>query len=195
MVVYLYTVPGGLASTALSLDGNVGRDSQGRVPCYSRCSLLMLRRIALAFAGIVALTPAAADDTRTQVWLNPGMLSKHFKRDQDYRETNYGFGAEVFLTPEHGLIAGSLINSNHERSRYAGYHWRPLQLEERGVTFSAGLAFALIDGYSNTNDGHAFPIVLPTLSAEYGRLGAHLILLPHPKNSSAIGLQLRLRVW
>jgi hypothetical protein len=155
----------------------------------------MLRRIALAIAGIVALTPAAADETRTQVWLNPGMLSKHFKRDQDYRETNYGFGAEVFLTPEHGLIAGSLINSNHERSRYAGYHWRPLQLQERGVTFSAGLAFALIDGYSNTNDGHAFPIVLPTLSAEYGRLGAHLILLPHPKNSSAIGLQLRLRVW
>lgn len=154
----------------------------------------MLRRLALA-AGILAFTPAAADEPRTHVWLNPGMLSLHFKRDQDYRETNYGFGIEVFLRPEHGLIAGSLINSNHERSRYLGYHWRPLQLEEKRVTFSAGLAFALIDGYSNTNEGRPFPIVLPTLSAEYGRLGAHLLLIPHPKNASALALQLRLRVW
>jgi len=154
----------------------------------------MLHRLALA-AGILAVTPAAADEARTQVWLNPGMLSLHFKRDQDYRDTNYGIGAEVFVKPEHGMIAGSLINSNHERSRYAGYLWRPLQLPEKRVTYSAGFAFALIDGYSNTRDGRAFPIVLPTLSVEYDRLGAHLILVPHPKNASAIALQLRLRVW
>ena len=154
----------------------------------------MLRRLALA-AGILAFAPAAAEEPRTQVWLNPGMLSQHFKHDQDYRETNYGLGLEVFPQPEHGLIAGSLINSNHERSRYVGYLWRPLQLVEKRVTYSAGLAFAVIDGYSNTRDGHAFPIALPTLSVEYGRLGAHLILIPHPKNASAIALQLRLRVW
>ena len=53
----------------------------------------------------------------------------------------------------------------------------------------------LIDGYSDTRDGKAFPVVLPTLSAEYGVLGAHLIFIPHPTHASALALQLRLRVW
>lgn len=154
----------------------------------------MLQRTALVAAGIVALTPAARADN-LQVWVNPGTFSHHFERDQNYREKNYGVGGEVFITPRHGLLACSFINSNDERSRYAGYHWRPLQLESGGITFSAGLAFALIDGYSNTRRGRAFPVVVPTLSTEYGVLGAHLIFAPHPKNSSALALQLRLRVW
>jgi hypothetical protein len=55
--------------------------------------------------------------------------------------------------------------------------------------------FSLIDGYSDVRDGKTFPIVLPTASVEYGALGASLIFLPHPEHSSAIALQLRLRVW
>jgi hypothetical protein len=58
-----------------------------------------------------------------------------------------------------------------------------------------GLVFALIDGYSNTNDGHAFPVVIPALTVEYGRLGANFLIAPHPENGTAIALQLRLRVW
>jgi hypothetical protein len=30
-------------------------------------------------------------------------------------------------------------NSNDERSRYLGYHWRPLQLEFDRLSFSGGL--------------------------------------------------------
>ena len=158
----------------------------------------MLRVVAFLAAGLFALTPAAAaedDDEGIQVWLNPGMFSHHFKDDREYREKNYGFGAEVFITPRHGLMGGSFINSNDERSRYVGYHWRPLQLALGRLRFGAGLVFSLIDGYSDVRDGRTFPIVVPTVSAEYRALGANLIFLPHPEHSSAIALQLRLRVW
>ena len=157
----------------------------------------MLRYAALLLAGTLAISPAAAaEEAKIAVWLNAGSLSHHFKDNRQYREENYGFGVEVFLTPRHGLITGSFINSNDERSRYAGYHWRPWQRESPGrMRVSGGFVFALIDGYSNTRDGKTFPVVLPALSAEYKALGAHLIFVPHPKNSSALALQLRLRVW
>jgi hypothetical protein len=156
----------------------------------------MLQHAAFLVAGILTFAPAAAaDDPGTRVWLNPGMFSHHLKEDRDYREENYGFGIEAFITPKHGLLAGTLTNSNDERSRYVGYHWRPLQLAFDRLRFSGGFAFALIDGYSDVRDGKTFPIVLPALSAEYRALGAHLIFLPHPNNTSAIALQLRLRVW
>jgi hypothetical protein len=57
------------------------------------------------------------------------------------------------------------------------------------------LAFGFMDGYSNTNDGHWFPVVIPSLSAEYRRLGVNLLLAPNPRNGTALALQLRLRVW
>ena len=152
-------------------------------------------RAALLLALTLATGAAGAAETHPQVWLNAGMLSHHFKDAGQYREENYGFGVEVFLTPRHGLLAGNSINSNDERSRYAGYHWRPWQQDRAGLHISGGLAFALIDGYSNTREGRTFPVVLPTLSVEYKLLGAHLIFIPHPKNSSALALQLRLRVW
>ncbi len=156
----------------------------------------MLRVAVLAAAGILATTPAAAaDDDGIQVWLNPGMFSYHFKDGRDYREDNYGLGAEVFITPRHGLLAGAFMNSNDERSRYVGYHWRPLQLAFGRLRFAAGAAFALIDGYSDVREGKTFPIVLPALSAEYRAIGAHVIFVPHREQSSALALQLRLRVW
>jgi hypothetical protein len=137
---------------------------------------------------------ALADDSPTKVWLNPGVYSHHFK-EADHREDNYGFGAEVFVVPQHGLVAGSFINSNRERSRYGGYHWRPWHWKPAGVNLSSGFVFALIDGYSNANQGDWFPAVLPVLSAEYGPYGANLSFIPHPRNGSALALQLRLQVW
>ena len=129
-----------------------------------------------------------------QVWLDPGLYSRHLSGG-NFREQNYGFGVGVFVTPEHGFLAGSFINSDRERSRYAAYHWRPWHWTPAGVRVSAGFVFGLIDGYSNTNQGNAFPIVLPALSVEYGRVGANLSFIPHPEEGAAIALQLRLRVW
>lgn len=141
-------------------------------------------------------TGAFADDGHgTQVWLNPGFYSHHLKRDQGFREDNYGVGAEIFVAREHGFLAGSFINSNRERSRYAGYHWRPWHWKPAGVNLSTGFVFALIDGYSNTNQGDWFPVALPVLSAQYGLFGVNLSFIPHPHNGAALALQLKLRVW
>jgi hypothetical protein len=161
----------------------------------NRCDS-MLRVVAFLAAGIFALTPAAAaDGLDPHVWLNPGVFSHHFKDDRDYREKNYGVGFELFLTPRHGLVGGSFMNSNDERSRYVGYHWRPLQLAFGRLRFGAGLVLSLIDGYSDVRDGKVFPIIVPTASVEYRALGANLIFVPHTEHSSALALQLRLRVW
>ena len=119
----------------------------------------------------------------------------HFK-EGDFRQNNYGLGVGVFVSPEHGFVGGSFINSNDERSRYGGYHWRPLHWgNPAGLNVRAGLVFALVDGYSNTNNGHWFPAILPALTAEYGHFGANLSLAVNPHNGTALGLQLRLRVW
>ena len=148
----------------------------------------------MLLAGLLATGVALAQEHATKIWLNPGVYSHHFKPG-DYREDNYGFGAEVFLAPQHGMLAGTFLNSNYERSRYAGYHWRPWHWKPAGVNLSGGLVFAMIDGYSNTHHGNWFPAVLPALSAEYGNYGANLTFIPNSSNGAALALQLKLQVW
>jgi hypothetical protein len=153
---------------------------------------LMLRA---TFACLLALCPCAVlAEEPVQVWLDPGFLSYHFNGG-DYRQDNWGFGVGVFVAPEHGFIAGTYLNSDDERSRYAAYHWRPLDWDYGALNLRAGLVLGVIDGYSNTNHGHWFPAVLPALTAEYGHLGANLAIAPNPHHGTAIALQLRLRVW
>jgi len=137
---------------------------------------------------------ALAQGAAPKVWLNPGLLSHHF-RDQDFRQDNYGAGVEVALASGHAVMGGSFINSDRERSRYAGYYWRPWHWQHRGVEMGAGAIFALIDGYSTVNSGDWFPAAIPALSAEYGIFGANVAFIPHPKNGAALALQLKLRVW
>jgi hypothetical protein len=154
----------------------------------------MRRTFALLLLVLGGQTALAAGDEYPRVWLNPGFFTHHF-RSGDFRQDNYGPGVELNLSPRDTVLAGSFINSDHERSRYAGYYWRPWRREAGPVQFSAGVVVALIDGYSSTNDGGWFPAALPVLSAEYGIVGANLSFLPHPKNGAAIALQLKLRVW
>jgi antimicrobial peptide resistance and lipid A acylation protein PagP len=153
-----------------------------------------MRRLLQALLAAAATGAFAGGGDGPQVWLNPGMYSHHF-RQGDYRQDNYGIGAEVIVAPEHGLIAGNFINSNRERSRYAGYHWRPWQWQPADIELRTGLILALIDGYSNTNHGDWFPVAFPTLSAEYRMFGANLIFIPASKNGAVLALQLKLRVW
>ena len=160
-----------------------------------RCACRSVLAAALVLAGArsaLAEEPARAS---VQVWVDPGLYSRHLER-RNFREHNYGFGIGVFVTPEHGFLAGSFINSDRERSRYAAYHWRPWHWTRTApLRISAGVIVGLIDGYPNTNAGNPFPLALPALSAEYGPLGANLSFIPHPQNGAAIALQLRLRVW
>src|SRR4051812_27872396 len=64
---------------------------------------------------------ASADDTPApsfpQIWLNAGVYSYHFDESKNLRNNNIGFGAELALTRNHELLAGTYINSNDERTR------------------------------------------------------------------------------
>ena len=176
MILLLYTVSVALAS---------GRTCKE----YEK---LMLRTV---FACLLAWSSTAlADSEPVQVWIDPGFFSYHFNGG-DYRQDNWGFGVGVFVAPEHGFIAGTYLNSDDERSRYAAYHWRPLHWDYGALDVRAGLVLGVIDGYSNTNNGHWFPMALPTLTTEYGRFGANFTIAPNPHHGTAIALQLRLRVW
>jgi len=140
---------------------------------------------------------AAAADFSPQVWLNPGAYSYHFNRNTDYRENNIGIGVEVLLTDDHGLMAGTFINSNRQRSHYGLYEWRPLHWQVSAVKLSAGIAAGAFDGYPDYHDGGWFAAALPLLAVEYERVGINLTIVPHlpDRTSAAVAIQVKLRVW
>lgn len=147
--------------------------------------------------GATALVEAIAEEDSPQIWLNPGLYSMHFKRDAGFRENNIGFGAEVLFTDEHALMAGSFINSDRDRSRYALYQWRPLHWKVFSAKVSAGIAAGAFDGYPKYQKGEWFGAVLPLLSVEGERFGVNFALIPNIPNrmSGAVAVQVKLRVW
>jgi hypothetical protein len=158
---------------------------------------LRLASLLAALCGLPCGAPAAEPEFQTQVWLNPGFYSYHFDRDKNLRENNTGLGVEVLLAPDHGLMAGTFMNSRDERSYYAGYQWRPLHWRPAHVLVSAGVAVAAIDGYPTYKDGGWFLSLLPVLSIEGRRLGINLSIIPTIKDriDGAIAVQVKLRVW
>lgn len=161
---------------------------------------LLTRTLTAACTALLASEVRAGqpvDVSAVQVWLNPGSFSYHFVRDKNLREDNTGFGAELTLTEEHALGAGSFINSDRRRSRYGAYLWRPLLWKAYNVKLYAGIAVGGFDGYPKYRDGGWFPAALPMLTVEGGALGANLFLVPTIANrlSGAVSLQLKLRVW
>jgi hypothetical protein len=160
-------------------------------------SLQRVFPVLAVLCGLPCGAPAAEPEFQTQVWLNPGFYSYHFDRDKNLRENNTGLGVEVLLAPDHGLMAGTFMNSRDERSYYAGYQWRPLHWRPAHVLVSAGVAVAAIDGYPTYKDGGWFLSLLPVLSIEGRRLGINLSIIPTIKDriDGAIAVQVKLRVW
>lgn len=151
---------------------------------------------------IAFVTPAQAREeipppSAPQIWLNAGTYSRHFDRDQDFRENNTGFGAEAWLAENHALMAGTLINSDRARSRYAAYQWRPLHWQAAGIQMGAGIAVGAFDGYPRYHNGGWFAAALPALSVEYGRIGINFFIVPTiaDRLDGALSVQLKLRVW
>ncbi len=160
----------------------------------------MQRSLVLVCAGIFGTAVqfgATAADLSPQVWLNPGVYSYHFDRDKDYREDNFGIGVEVLITDDHMVMAGSFVNSDGNRSRYGLYAWRPLHWQVSTIRFSAGIAVGAFDGYTAYRNGDWFVAPLPLLAVEWERLGVNLTFVPdvHGSLDTAIGIQLKLRVW
>jgi len=132
---------------------------------------------------------------RYPVWVNAGLLSYHAQRDQGYRENNWGLGFETMFTREHGMVAGTFINSERARSRYIGYEWRPLNFAGGSDwNIGGGLTVNMIDGYPGTNNRGWFIAPLPFVSVEYKNIGVNFVAIPH-KNGGAVAAQVKLRVW
>ena len=163
-------------------------------PIIGSRTLALLGGAACAFASLPGM---AADESWPQVWLNPGIYSHHFDSGKGLRNNNVGFGAEATLARDHALMAGSFINSNGARSRYAGYQWRPLHWEFSGFTATAGIAVSAFDGYPKYRDGAWFVAPLPMLAIEGKRLGANITVIPTVANrfDGAVAVQVKLRVW
>ncbi len=170
----------------------------GRVAAGAR---RRLRAPALLCGALYAAAAAGAadapQDSWPQVWLNPGIYSQHFDSSKGLRNNNIGFGAEVVLARDHALMAGSFINSNRARTRYAAYQWRPLHWEYAGFTATAGVALGAFDGYPNYRQGGWFVAPLPMLAIEGRRLGANISVIPTVANrfDGALAVQVKLRVW
>jgi hypothetical protein len=166
-------------------------------PGFTRRALLSLLRASLLPLAVLTSAHAEESPTFPQVWLNPGFFSWHFDRSKDFREDNWGVGAEVVIVPEHAVMAGTFINSDGDHSRYAAYQWRPLRWQPYGVDVSAGIALGAFDGYAKVNDGGWFVAPLPLLAVEGRYLGMNFTVVPtiEDKVNGAFIIQIKLRVW
>lgn len=162
--------------------------SSGRYPCSSVFPLLLLA---------LHVNAAAAEEFKPEIWVNPGIYSRHFDRGLNYREKNWGFGVEARLAEEHSAMVGSFINSERERSRYLAWHWRPLSWDVAGAKVSAGLIAGAFDGYPRYKNGNWFPAAMPVMSVEKGRVGVNFSILPDIPNrmSGAVAVQVKLKLW
>ena len=106
----------------------------------------------------------------------------HFDSSKGLWNNNIGLGAEAVLTSGHLLMAGSFINSNRQRSHYAGYPWRPLHWQLAGLNVGAGIAVSAFDGYPNYRNRGWFIAPLPMLSVEGKTFGANISLIPTVAN-------------
>ena len=148
--------------------------------------------VCLTLCSMIAAAGGA--EPSLQIWLNPGFLSAHSDRSQDYREDNIGFGAEAVFAPDHGFFAGTYINSNGVRSHYGMYQWRPLHWQLKHVSVSGGLIAGFIDGYPK-NDGGWFFAALPMFFFEGERFGANFAIVPaSDPDHRLVAVQLKLRV-
>lgn len=154
-----------------------------------------LRACAICLAVCSMVATATGAEPSPPIWLNAGFLSYHVDRSQDYREDNIGFGAEVLFAPDHGLVAGTFLNSENLRSHYAMYEWRPLHWQLGSVGVSGGLIAGFVDGYPK-NDGAWFFGAAPMLFFEGKRFGGNFLILPtsNPDHRLA-AIQFKLRVW
>lgn len=162
------------------------------------------RQVALS-AYICALLPLCAQAQQdeqsiwaegkplNEVWLNPGMVSYHYRRDQDRNDGNYGLGAEYRFSTVASVTAGRYFNSDRAYSNYAGLYYQPLALGPVRL----GLAGGAIDGYPRMRHGGWFPVLFPVASFEYKRFGLNLLVIPPYKNKvfGVLSLQLKIKVF
>jgi len=157
-------------------------------------------RIITPAALLLALasgTPLAQEAAPHRLWINAGAYSYHFDKNKPLRDNNIGLGGEYWLNPQNAAMAGSFINSNDARTRYAAWQWRAWSTMLGPVKVGASLALGAMDGYPRYHNGGWFPLVMPLVSFEYQRVGLNLYLTPKiaDRVDAALSFQLKVAVW
>jgi hypothetical protein len=128
-----------------------------------------------------------------ELWINAGMRSYHFAKEQNFNNDNLGLGFEYAFNTVASLTIGEYANSLRNQTNYAGIYYHPIEFGP----IKLGLVAGVLNGYPAMNRGHYSPALLPTISAEYGWIGANLFFIPPVGNStySVLSAQLKFRIF
>ena len=132
-------------------------------------------------------------ESKSQVRVNPGMVSYHFQTNQNLNGGNWSAGVEYRFNTVASLTAGRFYNSDRAHSNYAGMYYQPIAIGPIKI----GAVIGGFNGYSSTNNGGWFPALLPALTWEGDWVGANVFVIPTvgDRVHGAISLQLKLKVW
>ncbi len=148
--------------------------------------------------------PAMAEDTFlgmdlidsqpvNDVWIDSGFYSYHFDRNANLQSNNYGLGAEYHFSTVSAVTAGRFYNSDRAYSNYAGLYYQPLALGPLHLGVVAGG----FNGYPHMKNGNWFLAAIPMASAEWGRFGLNITVVPTLKDRlyGAVSVQLKVKIW
>ena len=131
--------------------------------------------------------------SKNQLWINPGMASYHFQKDQNLNGGNWGAGLEYRFNTVASVTVGRFYNSDRAYSNYAGVYYQPIAIG----SIKIGAVFGGFNGYPQTNNGGWFAAAVPALTWEGDWVGANVFLIPTVADRvhGAISLQLKLKVF
>jgi hypothetical protein len=144
-------------------------------------------------------SPVPSSQTSPSLWLLSGFLSRHFAHRDQYDQRNTGLGLAVVKDDNWTLAGGVFRNSLGDTSRYAQVQWAPSALQKQwgDLRMLPSISLGVVDGYKVARDGKVFPLVLPLVKFEYGRLGMNFIYVPTiaGKVDGALAIQASLRIF
>ena len=128
-----------------------------------------------------------------EFWVSTGFETWHFDSGRGLNGHNPGWGIDYRFASTTSITAGKFFNSDRHDSSYLGVSWQPLA----AGPFRLGLFGGLLDGYPRMEGGGSFLAAVPAISAEYGRVGANLIIVPTIQDRlyGGISLQLKLKLY
>ncbi len=131
--------------------------------------------------------------TKSQLWVNAGMVSQHFDQEKNFNNGNWGAGLEYRFNTVASLTAGRFYNSDRAYSNYAGMYYQPIAIGPIKI----GAVIGGFNGYPNTNNGGWFAAALPALTWEGDWVGANVFVIPTigDRVHGAISLQVKLKIW
>ena len=130
---------------------------------------------------------------KNELWVNPGMYSYHFQKDQNLHNNNWGVGLEYRFNSVASATIGNFKNSDNDRSSYVGVYYQPIAIGP----LKLGVVAGGFNGYQATNNGGWFPAVLPAITIEEGRFGVNVFFIPTvgDKVHGAISFQLKVKLY